>query len=57
MVTAALLAGIGYISLSWVNGYWGFLAVYLGLGIDLVIPFDFAGLLRRFYSDADGCGE
>lgn len=31
MVTAALLAGIGYISLSWVNGYWGFLAVYLGL--------------------------
>lgn len=31
MVAAALLAGIGYISLSWVNGYWGFLAVYLGL--------------------------
>lgn len=31
MVTAALLAGVGYISLSWVNGYWGFLAVYLGL--------------------------
>ncbi len=31
MVGAALLAGIGYISLSWVHGYWGFLAVYLGL--------------------------
>jgi MFS family permease len=31
MVAAALLAGIGYVSLSWVNGYWGFLAVYLGL--------------------------
>jgi MFS family permease len=31
MVAAAVLAGIGYISLSWVNGYWGFLAVYLGL--------------------------
>ena len=31
MVAAALLAGIGYISLSWVNSYLGFLAVYLGL--------------------------
>ena len=31
MVGAALLAGIGYIALSWVNGYLGFLAVYLGL--------------------------
>jgi MFS family permease len=31
MVAAALLAGIGYICLSWVDGYWGFLAVYLGL--------------------------
>jgi MFS family permease len=31
MIAAALLAGIGYIALSWVNGYWGFLAVYLGL--------------------------
>ncbi len=31
MVAAALLAGIGYISLSWVNSYIGFLIVYLGL--------------------------
>jgi MFS family permease len=31
MVAAALLAGVGYILLSWVNGYLGFLAVYLGL--------------------------
>jgi MFS family permease len=31
MVAAAALAGVGYISLSWVNGYLGFLAVYLGL--------------------------
>jgi MFS family permease len=31
MTAAALLAGIGYVSLSWVNGYWDFLAVYLGL--------------------------
>ncbi|MGZ8530034.1 MAG: MFS transporter [Candidatus Binatia bacterium] len=31
MVAAALLAGIGYISLSWVNSYVGFLIVYLGL--------------------------
>jgi MFS family permease len=30
-VTAALLAGVGYISLSWIDGYFGFLAVYLGL--------------------------
>jgi MFS family permease len=31
MVAAAALAGLGYISLSWVDGYFGFLAVYLGL--------------------------
>jgi len=31
MVTAALLAGVGYIALSWVNNYIAFLAVYLGL--------------------------
>jgi MFS family permease len=31
MVAAAALAGVGYISLSWVDGYFGFLAVYLGL--------------------------
>ena len=31
MVAAALLAGIGYISLSWVNSYAGFLIIYLGL--------------------------
>ena len=31
MFTAALLVGIGYISLSWVNSYAGFLVVYLGL--------------------------
>jgi MFS family permease len=31
MVVAAALAGVGYILLSWVNGYIGFLAVYLGL--------------------------
>jgi len=31
MVAAALLAGIGYISLSWVDSYIGFLIVYLGL--------------------------
>jgi MFS family permease len=31
MVAAALMAGIGYIALSWVDGYLGFLAVYLGL--------------------------
>jgi sugar phosphate permease len=31
MVAAALLAGIGYISLSWVDNYIGFLIVYLGL--------------------------
>ncbi len=31
MVVAALLAGIGYISLSWVDSYVGFLIIYLGL--------------------------
>jgi MFS family permease len=31
MVTAALLAGVGYIALSWVNNYTAFLVVYLGL--------------------------
>ncbi|MBM2803997.1 MAG: major facilitator superfamily 1 [Deltaproteobacteria bacterium] len=31
MVTAALLAGVGYIALSWVNNYAAFLVVYLGL--------------------------
>jgi MFS family permease len=31
MVVAAALAGVGYILLSWVDGYIGFLAVYLGL--------------------------
>ena len=31
MVTAALLAGVGYIALSWVNSYTAFLMVYLGL--------------------------
>ena len=31
MVTAALLAGVGYIALSWVNNYLAFLVVYLGL--------------------------
>lgn len=31
MVTAALLAGVGYILLSWVDSYAGFLVVYLGL--------------------------
>lgn len=31
MVAAASLAGIGYIALSWVNSYIGFLIVYLGL--------------------------
>ena len=31
MVTAALLAGVGYIALSWVNSYAAFLVVYLGL--------------------------
>ena len=31
MVTAALLAGVGYIALSWVNSYTAFLVVYLGL--------------------------
>ncbi len=31
LVTAALLTGTGYIFLSWVNSYLGFLAIYLGL--------------------------
>ena len=31
MVTAALLAGVGYIALSWIDGYAGFLITYLGL--------------------------
>ena len=31
MVTAALLTGVGYIGLSWVNNYVAFLMVYLGL--------------------------
>lgn len=31
MVAAALLAGVGYIALSWVDSYFGFLVVYLGL--------------------------
>ncbi len=31
MASAALLAGIGYILLSWIDGYVGFLVVYLGL--------------------------
>ena len=31
LVGAALLAGVGYIALSWVNGYGGFLAIYLVL--------------------------
>ena len=31
IVTAAFLAGVGYILLSWVNGYAGFLIVYLGV--------------------------
>ncbi|MDH3445223.1 MAG: MFS transporter, partial [Deltaproteobacteria bacterium] len=31
MATAALLAGVGYILLSWIDGYIGFLVVYLGL--------------------------
>jgi MFS family permease len=31
LVTAALLTGTGYILLSWVNSYLGFLAIYLGL--------------------------
>ncbi len=31
MASAALLAGIGYILLSWIDGYAGFLVVYLGL--------------------------
>jgi MFS family permease len=31
MVTAALMAGVGYIALSWVDSYVGFLLVYLGL--------------------------
>jgi MFS family permease len=31
MVTAALLVGIGYVLLSWVESYAGFLVVYLGL--------------------------
>lgn len=31
MIAAASLAGIGYIALSWVNGYGAFLIVYLGL--------------------------
>lgn len=31
MVTAALMAGIGYIALSWVESYLGFLIIYLGL--------------------------
>jgi MFS family permease len=31
MVAAALLAGVGYIALSWVDSYFAFLLVYLGL--------------------------
>jgi MFS family permease len=31
MVTAALFAGVGYIVLSWINSYTGFLITYLGL--------------------------
>jgi MFS family permease len=31
MMTAALFAGLGYIALSWVNSYTGFLITYLGL--------------------------
>ena len=31
MVTAALFAGIGYIALSWIDSYTGFLITYLGL--------------------------
>lgn len=31
MVTAALLAGIGYLVLSWIDSYAGFLVTYLGL--------------------------
>ena len=31
MVTAALFAGVGYIALSWINSYTGFLITYLGL--------------------------
>jgi MFS family permease len=31
MVTAALFAGVGYIALSWINSYTGFLIIYLGL--------------------------
>jgi len=32
MLTAALMAGIGYILFSWVNSYTTFLIVYLGVG-------------------------
>ncbi len=49
MVAAALLAGIGYISLSWVNSYVGFLDCLLGA--------DFAGVFGRLYPNADGGGE
>jgi MFS family permease len=31
MVTAALLAGVGYVALSWIDSYAGFLITYLGL--------------------------
>src|SRR5687768_14578912 len=31
MVTAAVFAGVGYIALSWINSYTGFLITYLGL--------------------------
>ena len=31
MVTAALMAGVGYIALSWVDSYLAFLLIYLGL--------------------------
>jgi MFS family permease len=31
MVTAALFAGVGYIALSWIDSYTGFLITYLGL--------------------------
>ncbi len=49
MVAAALLAGIGYISLSWVDSYIGFL--------DRLPGTDFAGVLGRVYPNADGGGE